>query len=145
MSGGGSHPCTVMAAQRGPAERTADFLRAQEKVSGVMEQFPGFFGKELIRPVPGSQDEWVSVFRFSSTESLQRWMGSAERRGMIGELDACAEGEGSWQVVAGDDEETPPLHFTALAQGPDSRRQNFQVGHAAELVGLAGDERLAVD
>lgn len=109
MSGGNTHPCTVIAAQRVRPQRIDDFLRAQEKISGAMSRFAGFLGKELIRPVPGLQDEWVSVFRFSSTESLQRWMESGERRAMIAELDACAEGQGSLQIVAGDDEETPPV------------------------------------
>lgn len=109
MSGEGTHPCTVLAAQRVRPERTDDFLRAQEKISAAMGRYAGFLGKELIRPAPGLQDEWVSVFRFSSADSLRRWMESDERRGMIGELDACAEGPGSWQVVAGDDEETPPI------------------------------------
>ena len=109
MSGGATHPCTVMAAQCVRPERTEDFLRAQEKISAAMQRSPGFLGKELIRPAPGLQDEWVSVFRFSSTESLRRWMGSDERQAMIAELDACAAGQGSWQVVAGADEETPPV------------------------------------
>jgi len=103
------HACTVMAAQRVRPERTDDFLRAQEKISLVMGRFPGFLGKELIRPMPGLQDEWVSVFRFASTAALRRWMESDERRAMLAELDACAEGQGSLQIVAGDDEETPPV------------------------------------
>lgn len=103
------HPCTVMAMQKVRPERTQDFLRAQEKISVAMQQWPEFLGKELIRPVPGVQDEWVSVFRFSTTEALQRWMASEERREMIAELEDCADGPGRLQVVAGDDEETPPV------------------------------------
>jgi antibiotic biosynthesis monooxygenase (ABM) superfamily enzyme len=109
MSTDTTHPCTVMAAQRVRPERTDDFLRTQEKISAAMQRFPGFLGKELIRPSPGLQEEWVSVFRFSSTESLRRWMESDERRAMIAELDAWAEGPGSLQIVAGDDEEVPPV------------------------------------
>jgi antibiotic biosynthesis monooxygenase (ABM) superfamily enzyme len=109
MSTDTTHPCTVMAAQRVRPERTDDFLRAQGKISLAMGRFPGFLGKELIRPMPGLQDEWVSVFRFASTEALRRWMESDERRTTLAELDACAEGQGSLQIVAGDDEETPPV------------------------------------
>jgi len=103
------HPCTVMAMQKVRPEKTADFLAAQEKISDAMRRAPEFLGKELIRPAPGLQEEWVSVFRFASTEALQRWLASDERRRMLAELEACAEGEGRLQVVAGDDAETPPV------------------------------------
>lgn len=109
MSREARHPCTVIAAQRVRPEHRAAFLRAQEEISAEMSRFPGFLGKELIRPAPGLQDEWVSVFRFSSDDSLRRWMESGERQRVIGSLEACADGPGSWQVVAGDDEETPPV------------------------------------
>lgn len=109
MSREATHPCTVMAAQRVQPDRIEDFLRAQESISAAMRRFPGFLGKELIRPAPGLQEEWVSVFRFSSTESLRRWMESEDRRAMLAELDACSEARGSLQIVAGDDEETPPV------------------------------------
>jgi len=102
-------PCTVIATQQVPAARTADFLAAQEKISAAMREYPGFLGKELIRPAPGLQEEWVSVFRFASTEALQGWLQSAERAEMSAALAACADGPGSWQVVAGEDAETPPV------------------------------------
>lgn len=102
-------PCTVIATQRVPAGRTAEFLAAQEKISAAMREYPGFLGKELIRPAPGLQEEWVSVFRFASTEALQGWLNSHERADMSAALAACADGPGGWQVVAGEDAETPPV------------------------------------
>ncbi len=121
-----THPCTVIAAQRVRKDRTDDFLRAQEKISDAMRQFPGFLGKELIRPAPGLQDEWVSVFRFSSTDSLRRWMESGERRTMLAELDGCAEGQGSLQIVAGDDEETPPVTVVFSHRVKDGSWEKFR-------------------
>lgn len=101
--------CTVIVTQRVRAGQTDGFLRAQEGISGAMRQFPGFLGKELIRPAPGLQDDWVAVFRFASTESLERWMGSEERRAMRTQLALWTEGEEHLQVVAGEDAETPPV------------------------------------
>jgi antibiotic biosynthesis monooxygenase (ABM) superfamily enzyme len=125
--GESSHPCTVMAAQRVRAGQTESFLRAQEKISDAMRRFPGFLGKELIRPSPGLQDEWVSVFRFASTEALRRWMESDERHAMLAELDACAEGQGSLQIVAGDDEETPPVTVVFSHRVKDGSWEKFRV------------------
>lgn len=109
MSEASSHACTVLAMQRVKPEKTGAFLGLQETISTTMRAFPGFLGKELIRPVPGLQEEWVSVFRFASTEALRRWMESGERSRMIEGLEECAEGMGRLQIVAGDDEETPPV------------------------------------
>ncbi|MBJ7326507.1 MAG: antibiotic biosynthesis monooxygenase [Chthoniobacterales bacterium] len=133
-----THPCTVIAAQRVRAERTADFLRVQEKISEVMRQFAGFLGKELIRPVPGLQDEWVSVFRFSSTDALRRWMESDERRAMLAELDACAQGPGSLQVVAGDDEEAPPVTVVFSHRVKDGCREKFRAWRDEILRAMRG-------
>ncbi len=109
MNPGSSHPCTVLAFQRVRPEMTADFLRIQDRISTTMSRFPGFLGKEVVRPAPGLQEEWVSVFRFASSEALRHWIESEERRAMILELDSCADGTGRLQVIAGDDEERPPV------------------------------------
>ncbi len=138
VSAEATHPCTVMAAQRVRSDRTEAFLRAQENISQVMGRFPGFLGKELIRPVPGLQDEWVSVFRFSSTASLQRWMGSEERHAMLAELDACAQGPGTLQIVAGDDEEAPPVTVVFSHRVKDGCREKFRVWRDDILAAMRG-------
>lgn len=109
MSPRGPHHCTVLAFQRVRADKVVDFLRIQEEVSGAMSRFPGFLGKEVVHPVAGLQDEFVSVFRFASADSLRGWLESAERQRMIRELDSCADGPGRLQVVAGDDEGGAPV------------------------------------
>jgi len=126
LSGSGAHPCTVLAMQRVRPEKTAEFLRLQEEISAAMRQSPGFFGKELIRPVPGLQDEWVSVFRFASTDALREWMDSPERKRMIAGLEECAEGEGRLQIVAGDDEETPPVAVVFSHRVKVGREEEFR-------------------
>lgn len=108
MAGDGG-PCTVIASARVPEERAADFVRLQERTSAAMAKIPGFLGKELIRPREGLQEDWVAIFRFISTASLRQWMTSADRREMMRELEECTGGPSSLQVVAGDNEETPPV------------------------------------
>lgn len=109
MSGVGGGPCTVMAVQRVRPEMSEAFLRVQEEISSTMTRFPGFLGKELIRPSPGLQEEWVAVFRFASTESLRGWLQSNERRQMLEKIADCIEGDPHLQVVAGVAEESPPV------------------------------------
>ncbi len=109
MSAAGVGPCTVMAVQRVRPGLTDLFLQAQEEISSTMTRFPGFLGKELIRPSPGLQEEWVAIFRFASTPALQGWLESGERRKMLEKISACIEGEPLVQIVAGVAEETPPV------------------------------------
>ncbi len=119
-------PCTVIATQRVQFGKTADFLAAQEKISAAMREYPGFLGKELIRPAPGLQEEWVSVFRFASTDALQGWMQSPERAEMTAPLEACADGPGGWQVVAGEDAETPPVTVVFSHQVKPGLEEDFR-------------------
>ncbi|MEU8198240.1 antibiotic biosynthesis monooxygenase [Microbispora amethystogenes] len=73
---------TVVIAHRVTRSAEPAFLRWQEK---VQEKFPGFLGFELFRPVPGLQDDWVSVFRFDTREHLENWLGSVARRKLLDE------------------------------------------------------------
>lgn len=124
MKPGGWQPCTVLAFQRVRPDRSADFSGIQERISGTMSRFPGFLGKEVVRPVAGLQEEWVSVFRFASADALRRWMESEERRAMILELDSCADGPGRLQVIAGDDGDPPPVTvvFSHRVKGGNERK-----------------------
>ncbi len=106
--------------------RTEDFLAAQEAISAAMQQFPGFLGKELIQPVPGLQEDWVAVFRFASTESLEQWMHSGERATMRTHLATLTEGEPHVQVVAGQDAETPPVTMVITHRVKAGREKTFE-------------------
>lgn len=107
MSASTNAPCTVLALQRVRPDCEERFLSWQEKISTAMRGYPGFLGRELIRPVPGLQDEWVSVFRFASTGALRQWMESGERRTMLQESEEFAESPGRLQVLAGDETGQP--------------------------------------
>ncbi len=97
-------PATVLVMHRVKPDCEADYVQLQEEITAAMRQQPGFLGKELIRPVGGLQDEWVSVFRFQSAAALRRWLGSDDRRRTIARLADCLLEEGRLQVVAGNEE-----------------------------------------
>ncbi|MFB9247865.1 antibiotic biosynthesis monooxygenase [Sphaerisporangium melleum] len=61
------------------------FVRWQQKVRKVQERYPGFLGFELFRPVPGVQEDWVSVFRFDTREHLDTWLTSEARKKLLDE------------------------------------------------------------
>jgi antibiotic biosynthesis monooxygenase (ABM) superfamily enzyme len=69
--------------------REQDFLRWQDRIEKAQEEFPGFMGFELFKPVPGIQDNWVTVVRFAARENLDEWLGSDVRKELLDEGREC--------------------------------------------------------
>ena len=57
------------------------FLRDwQREVVAAARKVPGFMDSEEFVQVPGVQDRWILVLRFSSEEGLRQWLESDQRR-----------------------------------------------------------------
>lgn len=102
----------------------AAFLEWQHRMTEAEERSPGFRGAELFRPVPGVQDEWVAVYRFATTQDLERWLGSEARRQLLEagrrfqefRLRKLTRSFGSWLSVGdGGRAPDPPSWKTALS------------------------------
>jgi uncharacterized protein len=57
----------------------------QSRIVAAESRFPGFEGSKLEPPIPGVQDDWVSIVRFDSDEHLAGWLDSADRQRLIAE------------------------------------------------------------
>jgi antibiotic biosynthesis monooxygenase (ABM) superfamily enzyme len=78
-------PVTVVVNHRvDPADEPA-FTAWQQRVTAVERTFAGFRGSDLLRPVPGIQEEWVILTTFDTTAHLEDWLGSPERRAVLAE------------------------------------------------------------
>lgn len=62
-----------------------EFKAFQERITTVARGFPGFRADELLKPVPGIQDEWTVLYRFDTTEHADAWLQSPERERLIAE------------------------------------------------------------
>lgn len=76
---------TVVVTHRVAPDEEEEFVAWQREMTAAENQFEGFEGSELFRPVPGVQQEWTAVYRFASAENLRRWLGSEERRRLLSE------------------------------------------------------------
>lgn len=65
--------------------REPQFVRWHAKLRKAQEKSPGCMGDELFRPVPGVQENWVSIVRFDTREHLENWLTSAARRKLLDE------------------------------------------------------------
>ena len=61
-----------------------DFMAWQERIEAVQSKAPGYLGCEVQPPVPGFQEEWVTMLRFDSPDNLNAWLeGKADFAGEI--------------------------------------------------------------
>jgi uncharacterized protein len=100
-----------------------EFLAWQQRVTDAERSFPGFRGSELFRPVPGVQEEWTAMFRFDTTENLNNWLQSEQRKRLLDEGEQFQEFElhrvsspfGSWFDFDGDTAQGPAAWKTTLS------------------------------
>ncbi len=58
-----------------------------ERIRQVEARFPGYQGLQLQPPIPGLQDDWVSLLRFDTAEHLNAWLESDARRAALQEVE----------------------------------------------------------
>src|SRR4051794_37495807 len=58
-----------------------------DRIRQVEARFPGYQGLELQPPIPGLQDNWVSLLRFDTAEHLNAWLESDARRTALREVE----------------------------------------------------------
>lgn len=59
-----------------------------QRIAAAQAQFPGFQGFKLTPPIPGIQDDWVTVLQFDTEAHLKAWMTSPQRLKLVDEANA---------------------------------------------------------
>jgi hypothetical protein len=65
------------------AEKADRFRAWHEEAARAADRWPGHIGTTLQDPVPGVQDQWVTMVTFDTEEHLEAWMSSDERRALL--------------------------------------------------------------
>ena len=58
-----------------------------DRIRQMEARFPGYQGLQLQPPIPGLQDDWVSLLRFDTSEHLNAWLESDARRAALQEVE----------------------------------------------------------
>jgi uncharacterized protein len=58
-----------------------------DRIRQVEAKFPGYQGLQLQPPIPGLQENWVSLLRFDTAEHLNAWLESDARRDALREVE----------------------------------------------------------
>ena len=72
-------------------DRVADYQVWSEKVQTCLERAPGFISAEQLPAVPGQQDFWTQIVRFSNSDYSARWARSPELAALIKEIEPYTE------------------------------------------------------
>ncbi|WP_397431657.1 antibiotic biosynthesis monooxygenase [Pseudomonas chlororaphis] len=72
------------------------------RIVGVAGQYEGHLGVDVIRGKSGGLDLFTCVLRFCSTEAMQRWLDSPQRRALVDEA--------APMLADGDQTEVHPVH-----------------------------------
>ncbi|MDQ3659025.1 MAG: antibiotic biosynthesis monooxygenase, partial [Actinomycetota bacterium] len=62
-----------------------------DRVRQVEAQFAGYQGLQLQPPIPGVQENWVSLLRFDTADHLNGWLESEARREALREVEPFIE------------------------------------------------------
>jgi len=69
-----------------------------QRIAAAQAQFPGFLGFKQNAPIPGVQDDWVTILTFDTEPHLNAWMTSPQRQRLIDEASAFS-GETHYRTV----------------------------------------------
>ena len=87
-SDGSSSPVSVVISTRVKPGQQDAFLHWYRRISAVQARFEGFQGYKFEPPIPGVQEEWVTILRFDSDAHLEAWLNSEQRQQILQEADA---------------------------------------------------------
>jgi uncharacterized protein len=61
------------------------------RIAEAQAKSPGFQGYRREPPVPGVQEDWLTILRFDSEANLQTWLDSPERKKLLDESEAFTD------------------------------------------------------
>jgi antibiotic biosynthesis monooxygenase (ABM) superfamily enzyme len=92
-SGAGALPAPVSAVistRIKPGQDDA-YLEWGRRIAEAQSKSAGFQGYRREPPVPGVQDDWLTILRFDSEANLQTWLNSPERKKLLDESEAFTD------------------------------------------------------
>ncbi|WIE48239.1 antibiotic biosynthesis monooxygenase [Pseudomonas sp. GM17] len=93
---------TLIVKHRVKAGLEAPYEAWLRRIVGVAGQYEGHLGVDVIRGKSGGLDLFTCVLRFCSTEAMQRWLDSPQRRTLVDEA--------APMLADGDQTEVHPVH-----------------------------------
>jgi antibiotic biosynthesis monooxygenase (ABM) superfamily enzyme len=103
----------------------AAYRRWEQRIAAAQTKAPGFQGYRFEPPIPGIQEDWLSILRFDSDANLQAWLDSPERQALLREAGDFMEKFHTRVVRTGFDQWFPSASDGAAS--PAAWKQNMIV------------------
>ena len=87
-SGASSNSVSAIISTRVKPGQEDAFRRWYRRISAAQSKFEGFQGYKLEPPIPGVQDDWVTILRFDSDAHMEAWLNSEQRKQILQGTDA---------------------------------------------------------
>ena len=100
----GMSQVAIVTTRRVDRDRVADYQMWSQKVRACLERAPGFISAEQLPAIPGQQDFWTQIIRFSDKDHSARWVRSAELAALIKEIEPYTENAEVSAVRIGDND-----------------------------------------
>lgn len=94
----------IVTTRRVDPDRVADYQVWSEKVRSCLQRAPGFVSAEQLPAIPGQQDFWTQIIRFSDKDHSTQWVRSAELAALIKEIEPYTENTEVSAVRIGDND-----------------------------------------
>jgi len=75
-----------------------------QRITAAEAHYPGFQGHRLNPPIPGVQDDWVTILTFDTEAHLDAWLDSPERHKLLDEATPFSTGVHARKVRTGFDQ-----------------------------------------
>lgn len=83
-------PLTVIATRKVRPGREEAYEAWLAEIHAETRSFPGYLGAHVVRPAPGTEREYTSIWRFDSLAALRAWEDSEARHAWLARLPAEA-------------------------------------------------------
>lgn len=100
----GTSEVAIVTTRRVDPDRVADYREWSEKVRACLQRTPGFVSAEQLPAIPGQQDFWTQIIRFSDKDHSAQWVRSAELAALIKEIEPYTENTEVSAVRIGDND-----------------------------------------
>ena len=84
-------PIALVVSTRIKPGQEAAYRRWEQKIAAAQVKASGFQGYRFEPPIPGVQEDWLSILRFDTQAHLQAWMDSPERHALLAEAPEFTE------------------------------------------------------
>lgn len=99
---GAAAPVALVVHRRLAESSFAEYEAWQGRVAQALSRWPGFLDRQVIRPDPPQQVDWVIVQRFADVRSARAWLQSPERAELAAQISGHFVGNDDIHLVQED-------------------------------------------